>query len=199
MGDAAAPAGSPADLIDRDRYPLDDLGSPTGRDLVERLRRDLTRDGVAQLPGFVRPEVVDRIVADALALQADAFLEDVWGTPYLGLPDESFPAGHPQRAEGRSLTWVIAYDQVPTDCPLRQLYEWEPLTELIAEATDTHLLYPFGDPLGALNLAVMEQDHTQAWHYDNTDFVVSLALQSSQAGGDFECAARIRTDDDEHC
>ncbi|HVN51176.1 MAG TPA: hypothetical protein VMT43_07080, partial [Acidimicrobiales bacterium] len=50
---------------------------------------------------------------------------------------------------------------------------------------------------GALNLAVMEQDHTQAWHYDNTDFVVSLAIQSSEAGGDFECAASIRTDDDE--
>jgi hypothetical protein len=189
---------SPAAYLDLDRYPLDDLGGPAGQALIAELRGRLDADGVAQLPGFVKPEIVARIVDDALALQADAFLEDVWGTPYLGLPDESFPEGHPRRHEGRSLTWVIAYDEVPVTCPLRQLYEWPPLTELIAGVVGVHPLYPFGDPLGALNLAVMEQDHTQAWHYDNTDFVVSLAIQSSEAGGEFECAASIRTDDDEH-
>ena len=122
----------------------------------------------------------------------------MWGTPYLGLPDETYPPHHPRRREARSLTWVIAYDQMPASSSLRQLYEWAPLTAFMADVLDIHPLHPFGDPMGALNLAVMEQDHTQGWHYDNTDFVVSLALQSSIAGGEFECAARIRSDDDEH-
>ena len=34
------------------------------------------------------------------------------------------------------------------------------------------------------------------WHFDMTDFVVSIALQSSSSGGDFENAARIRDDGD---
>jgi hypothetical protein len=59
-------------------------------------------------------------------------------------------------------------------------------------------LYRFGDPLGALNLTVMDDEHTQAWHYDNTDVVVSLAVQRSTVGGEFECAAGIRTDHEEH-
>jgi hypothetical protein len=189
---------SPAALVDLERYPIEDLDSPEGRALVADLQAHLHETGVAQLPGFVRPEVIRQIADDALVLRDEAFLEDVWGTPYLGLPDESMPEGHPTRHEGRSLTWVIAYDQIPSSCPLRRLYEWPALTELMSAVLDVHPLYPFGDPLGALNLAVMEQDHTQAWHYDNTDFVVSLAIQSSDAGGEFECAARIRTDEGEH-
>ena len=36
------------------------------------------------------------------------------------------------------------------------------------------------------------------WHFDQTDFVVSLAMQDADAGGDFEVAPQIRTADDEH-
>jgi predicted 2-oxoglutarate/Fe(II)-dependent dioxygenase YbiX len=36
------------------------------------------------------------------------------------------------------------------------------------------------------------------WHFDMTDFVVSLALQPSLAGGKFENAQRLRTVTDEN-
>ncbi|HEV3452204.1 MAG TPA: hypothetical protein VG869_13525, partial [Acidimicrobiia bacterium] len=59
-------------------------------------------------------------------------------------------------------------------------------------------LYPYADRLGALNLAVMEAGDELAWHFDQTDFVVSLALVPARSGGDFEYAPRIREPDDEH-
>jgi hypothetical protein len=43
----------------------------------------------------------------------------------------------------------------------------------------------------------MEAGDQLWWHFDQTDFVVSLALQSSTAGGDFEYVPRIRREDDE--
>ena len=36
------------------------------------------------------------------------------------------------------------------------------------------------------------------WHFDQTDFVVSLAIQDADDGGDFEVAPQIRSADDEH-
>jgi hypothetical protein len=192
-----APASIALD-VDLERYPIDAVDSPRRAELVADLRRRLAEDGVAQLPGFVTDAALERLVAEAMAQRDEAFLEDVWGTPYLGLPDTSFPPEHPRRHEGRSLTAVIAYDQTPISSTIRRLYEWPALTAFMADVLDIHPLYPFGDPLGALNVAVMEDEHTQAWHYDNTDFVVSLAIQSSIAGGEFECAARIRTDEEEN-
>ena len=43
-----------------------------------------------------------------------------------------------------------------------------------------------------MNLAVMLEGDALGWHFDQTDFVVSLAIQSSDAGGDFENVQRLR-------
>ncbi|HTO57755.1 MAG TPA: hypothetical protein VMJ74_08160, partial [Pseudomonadales bacterium] len=56
----------------------------------------------------------------------------------------------------------------------------------------------YADPLGALNLAVMGDGDELQWHYDQTDFVVSLALRDAQSGGDFEVAPKLRSDADEN-
>src|SRR5262249_38379778 len=59
-------------------------------------------------------------------------------------------------------------------------------------------VFRYDDPLGGLNLASMYDGDTLAWHYDQTDFVVSVAVQESETGGDFECVPNTRTSDDEH-
>ena len=59
-------------------------------------------------------------------------------------------------------------------------------------------IYPDADPFGALNLAVMGEDDELQWHFDQTDFVVSLAIQAADKGGDFEVYPRIRSATDEH-
>src|SRR2546423_1887759 len=53
------------------------------------------------------------------------------------------------------------------------------------------------ESLGALNLAVMGPGDELWWHFDQTDFVVSIALQDAEAGGDFEYVPLIRGVDDE--
>ncbi len=80
---------------------------------------------------------------------------------------------------------------------MRALYEWDPLLTFIAFALGTRELFRYDDPLGAVNVAVMRDDDELAWHFDQTDFVVSIALQSSERGGDFECVPMLRAADDE--
>ena len=191
-------AMAPIDLIDNERYPIGDLTSLAAQRVIDAQRRALAERGVAILPGFVKADVIERMAAETLALQPQAFLEDVWGTPYLEVADESFPEGHPRRALSRSLTYVVAYDIVPRAVLVRRLYEWDPLMHFVAAILERPQLYRMADPLGALNLAIMPAEHTQGWHYDNADFVVSLAIQSSARGGHFECAPFIRSADDEH-
>ncbi len=91
----------------------------------------------------------------------------------------------------------MGYDVIPRTSPLRRLYEWDALLELITAILDRGPIYRYGDPFGALNLSVMAEDDELQWHFDQTDFVVSLAIQSAEWGGDFEVAPRIRTSTDE--
>jgi hypothetical protein len=197
-GDSVARMALPGSIVDLDRYPIADLETPAARTVIDDARRSLAERGVAAFPGFVREDARAAIASGALALRDRAHLEDVWGTPYLELPDETFPDGHPRRSSVHSLTWVLAYDLVPPASPARRLYESDDLTMFLGEVLERKPLYRMADPLGGLNLTLMDEGHIQGWHYDSTDFVVSLAVQASDAGGEFECARTIRDANDEH-
>lgn len=186
------------DLLDLTRYPLDQPGSGAHRALVAESREQLRDRGASELTGFLTADGLEAMVADALEREPDAFRSGGLGTAYLGLPDETLPEGHPRRHWGDYAVGAVAYDLFPDTSPLRQLYEWAPLRTFLADVLDHDAVHPYADPLGALNLATMGDGDQLQWHFDQTDFVVSLALRDAEVGGDFEVVQRLRTDQDEN-
>lgn len=186
------------DLVDRDRYPIDQPDSVAYDALVERCREQLTSTGASILRGFLRPEALDAALASAAALIAEAHPSTIEnGSPYLELPSDDWPEGHPRLMHGPTTLSATAYDRFPRSDPIRQLYESDRFMEFLADALDRPRLFRYDDPLGALNLAVMTAGNQLWWHFDQTDFVVSIALQSSERGGDFVCVPMLRSAEDE--
>jgi hypothetical protein len=185
------------DLVDGDRYPLSDLAGAGAREVIADARAQLRATGAAELPGFVHAGGVAALVKDAQALAPRAHHSGGEGTAYLEFPDFDLPKDHPRLFFGPYAVGAVGYDVIPRSSALRRLYEWDPLLELIAAILDRGPLYRYGDPFGALNLAVMTEGDQLQWHFDQTDFVVSLAIQSADQGGDFEVAPRIRSATDE--
>jgi len=183
---------TPEELVDLVRYPVDDPGSEDYRQVVVEGRRRLGEVGAAELPGFVTPAGVAALVADADSLASRAHRSGGRGTAYLEAPDGTLPAGHPRLVRGEYRLGVVAYDLFPRSSPLRVLYEWPPLTRLVGDLLGRGTVHPYADPFGALNLAVMGEGDRLQWHFDQTDFVVSLALQTAERGGDFEVVPFLR-------
>lgn len=183
----------PAALVDLDRYPvLDPDGS--GAAMIAAHRDALRDTGVSVLPGFLRADAVPALVRECDELAGGAYRQDVQGTPYLERPDaDAWPVDHPRVASARSAVHTVAYDRFsPTRSGLRALFEWDALLEVVSRFLGRTPLYRYADPLGAMNLAVMHEGDTLSWHFDQTDFVVSLALQASDGGGEFENVQRLR-------
>lgn len=184
---------SPSELIDIERYPIDDLASAEGRALVARCRADLGAQGASQLEGFLRPQAVERLVAEALSLTDAAFPNTAVHNVYFEDVDESLPANDARRIMQRASQATVAYDQIPGDAGIRALYEWDPLLEFVAAALDKHPFYRNADPLGALNLVHYREGDELGWHFDRAEFVVTLMLQPASVGGDFEYVPNLRT------
>lgn len=193
----ATSAVSPADFIDLGRYPILDAGSPRWGTLVARCRQQLRETGACELPGFLKADVTRAMAAEADAIAPAAYHSTVTGNAYLEPLDPSLPEAHPKRMVDRTALGAVAYDQFPASSLLRALYEWDPLMEFLAAALGKPRLHRYADPMGALNLAVMKKGDYLRWHFDQTDFVTSIALQSSERGGDFEFVPLIRTATDE--
>jgi hypothetical protein len=180
-------------LVDLQRYPITDLAG-RGAAVAERHAAELSATGVSILPGFLRADALPGLVAECDALATGAYLQDVQGTPYLELPDpDEWTVGHPRVTWSRSAVHTVAYDRFdPATSGLRALFESDDLLAFVSRMLRRSPLHRYADPLGAMNLAVMRAGDTLGWHFDQTDFVVSLALQPSSEGGAFENVQRLR-------
>jgi hypothetical protein len=138
--------------------------------LTSQLNQAFVDENIVVLPGFIKPSALPGLVAECDELAKVAYHTTV-----------------------NANLEVVAYDQFPNDSVIRALYEWEPLMEFVARVLGEKQLYRYADPFGALNLAVMRDGHELGWHFDQTDFVVSIALQPSLEGGHFENVPRIRS------
>ncbi len=183
-----------AAAIDLERYPIAPLAGVPARALAEDCRAQLAATGSCLLPGFLRPDAVARMAAEAAAVAPLAHRKPGGrgATAYLAAPDESFPEGHPKRRIQSSSVGAVAYDLIPRGSLVRELYEWDGLLDFLAAALGKDRLYRYADPLGALNIAAMGEDEHLLWHFDQTDFVVSILLQDCERGGDFEYVPNIR-------
>jgi hypothetical protein len=138
--------------------------------LTSQLNQAFVDENIVVLPGFIKSSALPALVAECDELAKVAYHTTV-----------------------NANLEVVAYDQFPNDSVIRALYEWEPLMEFVARVLGEKQLYRYADPFGALNLAVMRDGHELGWHFDQTDFVVSIALQPSLEGGHFENVPRIRS------
>jgi hypothetical protein len=188
---------SPLDYIDRNRYPIDRPETPEFATLVANAQRELRATGACELAGFVTPAGVERAIDESLALTPLAYQSRTSGTVYLDRDNDTLPPDHARRLVQRSSLGVIAYDQIPTGHVIRQLYESSTVMAFIAAVLGLPRLYRYADPLGALNIAVMRDRDVLGWHFDQTDFVASIPLVSSERGGIFEFHPLIRSETDE--
>ena len=188
---------SPEALVDLDRYPLLDPDGPAMAAVLATARAELRSTGACELRGFVRAEAMPAVLADAQSLAPLAHRSGGLGTAYLRAPDEGLVEGHPARWTGPYSVGAVAYDLFGDESPIRRLYEWDPMMAFVAAILECGPLHRYADPFGALNLAVMADGDQLQWHFDQTDFVVSLAVRDAEAGGDFEVAPLIRSAEDE--
>lgn len=153
-----------ASLVDTDRWPIDNNA------LASELNATFVEENIVVMPGFIKESALPALIAECDELAKIAYHTDV-----------------------NANLDVVAYDQFPTDSVIRAIYEWDPLMHFVARVLGEQELFRYADPFGALNLAVMRDGHELGWHFDQTDFVVSIALQPSTDGGYFENVPRIRS------
>ena len=180
------------------RYPINEPASPAYRVLVQGCRDQLRDHGVAQLAGFLTPAAVSQMLAQASRLAAQAWASDQTHTVYFEPPDDSAGPDHPRALLQHSAKKAIAYDLIPAGAPIRRLYESDDLTGFIAAVLGKQVLYRSADPLDALEIAIFGDGDELGWHFDNSEFSVTVMYAESEAGGHFDYYPRLRDEHDEN-
>ncbi|MCV2869860.1 2OG-Fe(II) oxygenase [Defluviimonas sp. WL0002] len=182
-------------IVDLHRYPLDHQESPEWLALVDRAKADLAREGMFNLDGFVRPDMLRDAVAElSPKFAAEAFTHKRRHNIYFRKTIEGLAPDHPALREVETINRTLCADQVGG--AIKALYEWPAFAAFLAATMDKPALYPMVDPLAAHNVMCYQAGEGLNWHFDRSEFTVTLLLQAPDAGGDFEYRSDLRTDDD---
>lgn len=165
-------------------------------DTLEKARLDFASDGLAIIPNFLDQNTIAEIVNWADENQELAFHQTVYGNAYLKDGDKNLPADHTLNLNESTSLGVIAFDQIPDESPLKKIYEMPLLKDLVAYITDKEKVYPYDCPLGAINISVMKDTQYLRWHFDQSDFVVSIPLRDADQGGQYQYIRNLKTKDD---
>jgi len=182
-------------LIDLERYPLHQLDSVSGQQLVAQCIGDLERNGMFTLQGFMRREVIDGILPGLLQkLKQESFFHARQHNIYFDDDIDDIAADHPALARVETINHTLCGDQLAE--PLRQIYYWSGLTDFLARVMHKPKLYPMDDPLACANVLGYYEGEGLNWHFDRSEFTTTLLLQSPRQGGDFQYRRDLRSDQD---
>lgn len=188
---------APTTWVDTDRYPIDRSDSHDYAALVAECRRDLERTAVARLPGFLRAEVVPALADQAAAVARRGYANDALANVYFTEADASLPANHPNRTMVRSAQKAVAMDLLGDDFGTKAVYCSDEVRTFAADVLDVDQLYRSADLLDGCNMTVYDDGDELGWHFDNSEFSITLMIQPAAAGGVFEYVPFTRTPTDE--
>ena len=188
----------PRQLIDLERFPVDNIESPDGLAVVERFAADLRDTGLCRLEGFLRPAAVEALCTEAERLAGGASYALKACNPYFTRKDPNLPDDDARNIMTPRCLGMVAGDLIPEGSGLKTLYRWEPLHRFLTAILGQGQVHELADPYQCLNISVMPEGPGHNWHFDDPDFVVTLMLQKPERGGAFECVPGIRSPEEEN-
>lgn len=184
-------------MVNTALYPVSDLASASGVELVRRCRRGYEQSGLCMLPDFIVASAQAALAEEANSVSTAAYFCKSTHNAYLTENDPEVPEHDVSRRQEATFVGSVAYDSLDPDSNLRRLYLWDPLKDFIGAVLGKTNFYRFADPLGACSINVFVDGGEHGWHFDESEYTITLMLQPPESGGAFEFVPGIRGCEDE--
>lgn len=179
-------------MIDFTQYPIADLTQPESRSFADKCRVQYQQTGLCMLPGFILPAALEQLASEASACSDKAYFCKSSHNAYLDDGDDSGSDSDVVNRQEDTFVGSVAYDYVPEGSRLKSLYQWDPLKDFIGYVLGKSPFYRFADPFGACSINVFVEGGEHGWHFDESEYTVTLMLQAPETGGSFEYVPQIR-------
>jgi len=175
--------------VDLEKHPLDD------EEFRDKCRKILDENGSLLLEGFLKPEAVAEMVAEADAEAEHVYFAGQTHNVYLTPPDPTLPEDHVFNRQLESRKGCITTDLIPETSGLKAIYDASVFKEFMAYVVREEAIYPYADPLSGINVHFADKGRGLNWHFDNSSFATTLLLRAPEGGGEFQYVRDLRDAD----
>jgi len=187
-----------ADLIDVDRYPIDQPNSEGYNAAVEAARVDLRAVGCAVIKDLVRPDALERLGREIWDRKDTTHFSTQVINPYFHFHhNPEYPDDHAMNTFLERSSGFIPGDSWENSTAMRQMFEHPDLARFLADCLEIPELHPYADPLAGLTANILDPGQQFTWHFDTNEFAVTVLVEEADEGGLFEYVHNIRSDGEE--
>ncbi|HEY5714151.1 MAG TPA: 2OG-Fe(II) oxygenase [Candidatus Gracilibacteria bacterium] len=154
----------------------------------------LEQTGVFVLPQFLSAQATRNLQKEAADLKPKAFQSSAEYNVYVLPQDPDFESDSPRNRLFQTTKLCVPDDLIPADSCLRGIYDSLLFRSFMAQVVGVDQLYPYSDPLSSININYYGPGDALDWHFDNSDFTITLLGKKCVQGGDFEYCTDMRYD-----
>ena len=176
-------------IVDLDRYPI---AEPS---FQSSCKAEFDETGALVMHGFVRAEIIRAIRDEGEARREKVYAKTERHSVYLAPTDPDFDLHHARNRVVTSSKGCLTDDLIPENSALRSLYNNSIFRDFLCQVLGEKALHAYADPLSSINLHFHEKGQELGWHFDNSSFAITLMVQKSESGGQFEYVSAVRDAD----
>eukprot|EP00438_Fugacium_kawagutii_P030028 Skav210979 [mRNA] locus=scaffold712:236922:238343:- [translate_table: standard] len=133
-------------------------------------RHDILSKGICEVPGFVKPGAVKKLLSSAEKLKKRGCGFRSFEEHNVYLENSEATSSKVRSASFSSSKVLINQAELAEECPeLLELFRWDGLKQLLQEAFHLSQLHCSADALGGVYLNFFEKGDQLGWHFDRSE------------------------------
>ena len=167
-------------IVDFSNHPIDDL------QYINKCNSYIKENSILVLENFLLINSLNKILTEAKLLEKEAFYCEQKHTILLKKQSSDYDQEDPLNILMTSDKGCVPHDLIEKNSDLNILYQSDIFKNFIIKVLDLEKIYPYVDKLSSVNLNYYQKGQQLGWHFDNASFAITLMIQSSPEGGEFE-------------
>ena len=159
---------------------------------TENYKKILKEKGIIVFTDFIYKQILDKIVEEANNLKPMSFKSRSEYNVYVKPEDLSYSLKSARNRIMKTTKKCIANDLIPDQSFLMQIYNSDRIQKFFCELLGVSNLYPYSDDLSSVNINYYEPGDALGWHFDNSDFTITLLIKNCSEGGVYQYFTDMR-------
>jgi len=167
-------------IVDFNKHPIND------NIYIKDCKKFIKQNSILVLEHFLSDKSLKLILDEAKFLEDKAFYCMQKHTVLLNQKSNNLNKNDPLNQLMISDKGCVPHDLINQNSDLNILYNSNIFKNFIKNVLNLELIFPYVDNLSSINLNYYQKGQQLGWHFDNASFAITLMIQSSTLGGEFE-------------
>ncbi len=174
------------EIINANEHPIND------EKYIKKCNAQIRNNSILIMNNFLNKDCLGELIDEALKLEDQAFYCSQNHTILLNKKNKSLDPNDPLNIEVVSDKGCVPHDLLDIKSKLNILYNSSIFKNFLKGVLNLNELYPYKDNLSSINYNYYQKSQQLGWHFDNASFAITLMIQSSDSGGEFEYVSKGR-------